>query len=108
MSDLENDVQAEILIAVTAIPCSMFWRQNTGAVKIEERFIRFGLKGAPDILGMIRGRFIGIEAKRLNRGRQSVDQRRWQRNCEAAGGVYILANSVDKVWQALRENGLVN
>jgi hypothetical protein len=40
------------------------WRQNTGAVKIAKRFVRFSFKGCSDILGMlVDGRFFAVECK---------------------------------------------
>lgn len=45
----ESDVQALILIYVTSLPGSFGFRMNTGAVQDGDRFIRYGLKGQPDI-----------------------------------------------------------
>ena len=66
----------------------------------------FGIPGQPDIFAIIQGRFVGIEVKTVV-GRQSKDQKNWQRNCERAGGLYILARSVEDVEAALREAGLI-
>ena len=70
------------------------------------RFVTFGIPGQPDIFAIIRGRFVGIEVKTAT-GRQSKDQQNWQRNCERAGGLYILARSVDDVRVMLEKEGLV-
>ena len=102
----ESDIQALILIYVTSLPCSFGWRMNTGAVQQGDRFIRYGIKGQPDIFLILNGRFIGIEAK-TKTGRQSADQKQWQRNCERGGGLYILARSVDDVRDVLEREGLV-
>lgn len=41
------------------------WRNNTGAAKLGERFIRFGVPGLPDIIGVLPGgRMLAIECKR--------------------------------------------
>ncbi len=48
--------------------------------------------GMPDIVCVIRGRFIGIEVK-SPLGRQRPDQRVWQERIVKAGGFYILARS---------------
>lgn len=66
----------------------------------------FGIPGQPDIFAIIQGRFVGIEVKTAT-GRQSKDQKNWQRNCERAGGLYIIARSVDDVEAALREDDLI-
>ena len=102
----ESDIQAAILIYVTSLPGSYGFRMNTGAVKDGDRFIRYGVKGQPDIFLILKGRFVGIECK-TKTGRQSNDQKNWQRNCERAGGIYILARSVDDVRDRLIMEGLV-
>ena len=112
----ESDIQAAILIYVTSRPGSYFERRNTGASKYrdangKERLVRFGVKGAPDIQGVLKtewgGQAIGIECKRLKGGIQSSDQKQWQRNFERGGGIYILARSVDDVRDRLAMEGLV-
>ncbi len=112
----ESDIQALILIYVTSLPGSYFERRNTGASKYtddngKERLVRFGVKGAPDIQGVLKtqwgGQAIAIECKRLKGGRQSNEQKQWQRNFERGGGIYILARSVNDVEVALRKEGLI-
>lgn len=75
------------------------WRQNVGAIKTDHGFMRFGSAGQPDVMAIIGGKFYAIEAKSAA-GRQSDDQKAWQARCEAAGGVYILARSVDDIINA--------
>lgn len=106
-SMLEADRQSLIMIYLTSLPRSFFWRQNTGAALIEDRFIRFGLKGAPDIQGMLNGVFVGVEVK-SSRGKQREEQQKWQDNCDLAGGVYILAKTVDKVKGELSRRGFLD
>lgn len=77
------------------------WRANSGAFageyKGRKRFVRFGLPGQPDWLGILPGgRGFGIEAK-VGRGKQTFAQQRWQEHCEASGGLYILARSLNDV-----------
>ena len=97
----EAATQAEILVIVTALPTAMFWRQNVGTARdAGGRVVRFGLPGTPDILGTYQGRAIGIEVKSAT-GRQRPEQKLWQAQFERAGGLYILARSVDDVRQAL-------
>ena len=103
----EQDIQSAILIYVTSLPMSFAFRMNTGAVKDGNRFIRYGLPGQPDIFLILNGRFIGVEVK-TKTGRQSEAQKNWQRNCERAGGIYILARSVDDVRCRLETEGLLS
>ncbi len=74
------------------------WRINSGAFRdANRRLVRtVSVNGMPDLIGVgPRGVFIGIEAKRPG-GRQSEDQRRFQRALEAVGGIYILARCADE------------
>jgi hypothetical protein len=54
-----------------------------------ERVIRFGLKGSSDIIGIYKGRFLGIEVKTGN-ARQSKDQKRFQAMIDKMGGIYVV------------------
>ena len=56
--------------------------------------------GMPDIVCVIRGRFIGIEVKSAI-GRQSPEQHEWQERIKKAGGVYILARSWTEIERAI-------
>jgi hypothetical protein len=96
----EKSIQNAILVAVTKLPGSFFWRANSGVAPIEGRMVRFNLPGCPDILGTYRGRFVGIEVKTPT-GRQSEAQRRFQAAVLRGGGVYVLARSVDDALTAL-------
>ena len=87
------------------------FRCNTGAgmmsnAKGAARFVRFGAKGCPDIVGIfstgsildkwhchVDGIFFGIEVK-TRKGVQSPDQKAFQLAVEKAGGLYILARSL--------------
>lgn len=75
------------------------WRNNSGAhvseYKGKKRFVRYGTLGSPDIIAIISGFFVGIECK-AEGGKQSDDQKEFERNVLAAGGVYLLVNSFDE------------
>ena len=97
----ETAILREILIAVTALPGGMFWRNNTGQTRMDGgNFVSFGLIGSPDILGVYKGRAIGIEVKNA-KGKQSPSQVNFQTKFTLAGGLYILARSVDDVMEKL-------
>lgn len=80
----------------------MHWRNNTGAVKVEKRFIRYGCKGSPDIIAVHEGRFIGIECKGTG-GVQQPSQKAFQERLEAAGGLYLLVtpNNMDSALEVV-------
>lgn len=56
--------------------------------------------GMPDIVCVIRGRFVGIEVKSKS-GKQRPEQRVWQERIAKAGGAYVLARSWEDVVSAL-------
>jgi len=79
------------------------WRSNTGALSIgstntlKKRFVRFGgMVGSPDIFAVVEGQIYGIEVK-SPKGKQSKNQKWYQEAFELAGGIYILAYSIDDV-----------
>lgn len=51
-------------------------------------------KGIPDIIAVIKGRFIGIEVK-AGKDKLSEDQKRRKFEIERAGGLYFEARSTD-------------
>lgn len=95
----ERDVQSQILewLQLKGIFC---YRNNVGGMKKGKSFIKFGVKGAPDIVCILRGQFVGIEVKRPGES-QSVDQVAFQNAVVFAGGGYVLATSLKDVMQAV-------
>ena len=104
LPEREKDVQRAILDYL-AWKKIFHYRQNTGAMVSEykgaKRFMRFGAKGSPDIVAVISGRYIGIECKGSN-GKQSADQIIFQRDLELAGGLYVVAYSLDDIKKVLK------
>lgn len=49
------------------------WRNNTGAIKTEKTFIRFGAVGSPDIFAFVNDKLVGIECK-FGKNKQSDGQ----------------------------------
>lgn len=102
MTALERDTLADILVFVTSLPHAFFVRANTGAGRdINGRVVRFNVVGTPDIIGCYRGQFVGIEVKSAT-GRQSIDQQRYQAALTGAGGLYILARSVEDAYNGIQ------
>lgn len=96
----EHDLQRQILDYL-ALHRYFHWRQNVGAAKHGGRFIRFGVKGLPDIFCVVKGRLIGIEVKR-DKVDQSKAQVEFQVALEHAGGKYCLARRLEDVIAALQ------
>jgi len=108
----EQDTVRAILqyLAVHHIPA---WRVNTGATTIGTRFIRFGVVGMSDIVGILTerrvtetdgmewtGRFLAIEVKSAT-GVVTPAQHAFLDQVNAAGGKAFVARSVDDVRRAL-------
>lgn len=100
----ESAVVAAVLAYLTCRGDVIAWRNNTGAYSPRPgQWIRFGHEGSGDIIGLIApsGRFLSIECKRPKGARLSAAQERHRDQVLAAGGIYILARSVDDVERAL-------
>jgi hypothetical protein len=92
----------EVMKALKAHP-AVAWceRQNSGAARIGNRFVRFGWLGCPDILGMLRdGRFLGVEVKAKN-GHLRPEQTIFLERIRSAGGVAFVAHDLRDVRREL-------
>ena len=101
MSKLEHEIQNEIMAYLVSNKI-FAWRQNTGAISIKDRFIRFGLKGTSDILGIYKGIFLAIEVKTAQ-GKLRKEQVFFLRKIKDQGGIAIVARSLDDVKCVLNE-----
>lgn len=104
----ESEIQAAILEYLERCTDVAFaHRQNTGQTKYtdrhgQDRWVRYGWVGCSDIIGfMTDGRFLAIECKSA-RGGASDDQVKFLQTVHAAGGVAILARSVDDVIDGIK------
>jgi hypothetical protein len=92
----EKEVQRQCL-DLLALRGVFHFRNNSGAFggshKGKRWFVRFGAVGAPDIVAVIGGVFVGIEVKGP-RGKLSEDQEAFGRNLTDAGGVYVVVRDV--------------
>jgi hypothetical protein len=79
-------------------------RQNTGAAKVGERFIRFGWRGCSDLLGMLKdGRLLAVECK-APKGRVRPEQAEFLSLVRRFGGVAFVARSAADVFAAFSES----
>jgi len=82
---------------------ALVWRSNTGAVQIENRFVRFGKPGVPDILGCLKdGRFLAIEVKR-GKNIATKTQAEFLEKVRRAGGVAGVVRCLQDVVKLLGE-----
>lgn len=102
----ESDIQREIRLAAgRAVPGCVLFRNNTGVAihapgTRAEAVVRYGVggKGGADLIGWLRVRalagFLAVEVK-TSTGRLTAEQRMFGELVERAGGVFIVARSVD-------------
>ena len=77
-------------------------RRNVGAMKIDQRYIRFAKRGSADLWGIYRGRHMECEVKRPGEV-PTKEQYDWLNLCAEEGGISIWADSLDMFIQALKE-----
>jgi hypothetical protein len=120
---LENLIVNQALVALSAEPETLVFRNNTGmawqgklldlavgdhfivtpgmVVLAAARPVHFGLEGSGDIIGASVGKPLAVETK-TTVGRQSKVQVAFGRAWTKAGGIYILARSADEAVQKTR------
>lgn len=92
----------EVLLTLHAHP-AVAWceRMNSGAATMGGRFVRFGWKGCPDVLGQLNdGRLLGVEVK-AERGRLRPEQTLFLERIRSAGGVAFMARNCRDVLREL-------
>ena len=88
---------ANILLELGSRKDLMIWKNSTGVAVADGRHVRYGLKGSPDIIGVIEGGiFLGIEVK-TGSATQSPHQKKFQKRFEQLGGLYIVARSTEDI-----------
>lgn len=118
----EKAILNETLVAVSALPETLVWRNNTGTawqgerqsfypgttipvppnvvVLTDARPVTFGLPGSADIIGVVQGRAVAVETK-TSRGQQSEQQVNFESAWKRCGGVYVLARTADEAIEGL-------
>ncbi len=92
----EKAIQKFILEYLQTNRIGYFWRNNTGAMKTKASFVKFGLVGSADILGLLCGRFVAIECKEQGCTKLDPAQEKFKAEIDRNGGYYYLANDVDE------------
>lgn len=113
--------EAEVLDAVLDVLQAhrvTAWRMNVGVVKYDDRVVKFGTPGFADVLAIpiVSGKFRGlpvswcapvfIEVKSPT-GRQSSEQKSFQRQVCDAGAEYWIVRSPEDLTGKLREHGVI-
>jgi hypothetical protein len=100
----QNPLEKEIQLSICdylALKKHFFWRQNTSPIfDTKSNFYRpmpkYSKTGVPDILVVFKGQLFGIEVKR-EKTYQSDNQKEFEKDFIKAGGVYLVARSIDDV-----------
>ncbi len=107
---LEKDIQRTICDWL-ALKKYFFWRQNVIPVYSEGKFRalpKYSLRGAPDIMIVSGGKFIGLEVKNVKRPTpHTEDQQSFGNNLHNNGGYYFVVNSLEQAQAALDKAGVL-
>ncbi len=99
----ESQIQSEILLQLGADPRWRLFRQNTGQFKVGNRFVRANFQGWPDVLCVGRGGWLAFIEVKTGTGKQTPEQKQFQKWCLSFGVIYILARNVDDARSGLTE-----
>lgn len=100
----ESDIQRTILAYLTLRGIFHYKNSTVGIYKQSTgSYIPSQSIGSPDIVCIIKGKYVGLEVKRPG-GKQSEHQKEFQQNLERAGGTYILTSSLDDLISKLEKN----
>lgn len=99
----ENDVKKAVTDYLSIIHCIHVERQNTGAIKVDNRFIRFNKKGASDLRGVIgpHGVSLLVELKRPGK-KPTPEQEEYLQEWAGYGAVAIWVDSAEMCSRMLR------
>lgn len=101
---LERDIQDIVWLEADKYG-AILWRNNTGAYKVGNRYVRFGLcVGSSDLIGLTRdGRFLAIEVKRGNK-KPEPEQQKYIDFVNAKGGLafFINENNISDIEKYLK------
>ena len=102
----EKEIQNQILDYLTSLHIGYFWQNDSVGIKGRRRANRYRPNGVSDIIGCCGGRFVAIEVK-TRTNKQQIDQRIFEEKIRFAGGIYILARSIEDVSYSLQSHGLL-
>jgi hypothetical protein len=100
---LETDIQKGILAYLNLF--GFFWKVQINGLYDRQtgRWRKTGMKGTSDIIGVLRGgRFMSVEVKRPG-NEPTLHQLLFMQRVRAAGGIAIVASSVENVSHILQQ-----
>lgn len=100
---LEREVLRACIDLLAVHPkVALAYRVNTGAMRIDDRYVKFGAKGTPDIVGVLKGgRALYVEVKRPGK-MPSPEQNAFLYAVNQAGGFACWVDSADKLNKLLK------
>ena len=102
----ESTTQTAILREFGTRSDMRLWRANSGSAVIRGRLVKFGIPGQADLTGILPdGRRLEVEVK-SEFGQQTPEQANYQAMIERFGGVYILARSIEDVWDGIEKSNV--
>jgi hypothetical protein len=97
----ERDIQKTVCDWLTLR--GFFWyRQNVGGAKFGAQWVKFGLKGLPDVVVIVSGIYVGLEFKRPG-GFLSEAQTQCGMRIKIAGGEYEQVQSLEDAQRVIGE-----
>jgi hypothetical protein len=89
----EGNFKRDLLAAINTTPGLRAWRQQSGMTRVKRGMLHLAPKGAADVIGIAApdGLSFQVETKSRSGWEQQPEQKAWQADTEAAGGVYLLA-----------------
>lgn len=100
---LERDVQAACLDLLRRHPKVAFAaRMNTGAMKLDKRFVRFGFPGCPDLWFMLKGGRLGLAEIKRPGGVVRPEQREFLDRAGQGGALALCIDDARELNDALK------
>ena len=101
-SQLQSTIE-DILRIYEKRKALVYIKNNSGATKVNDSFIRFGKSGSTDFLIFLpEGKTLHLEVK-VGKNRQTANQKAYQQKCEALGHTYRVVRSTREVQELLNE-----
>ena len=102
---LESSLVRTVLDYLIHVKRWKVWRNNTGAVRSDDRLIRFGVVGSADILGVCPdGKFLGVECK-VRPNKLTEAQEAWGKEIRERGDVVLVVYSLEELITGLEKEG---
>ena len=105
-SQLQSAIE-DMLKIYEKVKSLIYIKNNSGATKVGDSFIRFGKAGSPDFLVFLKGgRTLHLECK-VGKNRQTANQKAYQQQCEKLGHIYQVVKSIKEVQELLHEETIL-